>query len=105
MSAAQLSQIAEIVTFELKEGVSDADYLALNQNSHAYISYSRGFVSRRLSKSADGRWTDYTVWQSLDDAQAAQAGFMAQEFAPAMVGAINGETLRMEHQQVLWSPS
>ncbi|MEP3345453.1 MAG: hypothetical protein ABJN34_11435 [Litoreibacter sp.] len=105
MSAEHSSQVAEIVTFELNEGVSDADYLALNQNSQAYISYARGYVSRQLTKSPDGRWTDYTIWQNIEDAQAAQAGFMAQDFAPAMIGAINGETLRMEHQDVLWSPS
>lgn len=105
MSAEQSSQVAEIVTFELNEGVSDADYIALNQKSHAYVSYARGFVSRKLSKSADGRWTDYVVWQNLEDAMAAQAGFMDQDFAPDMIGAINAETLRMEHQNVMWSPS
>lgn len=105
MTATSNAQVAEIVTFCLKEGVSDSDYLALNQTSHAYISYARGFVSRRLSKGADGSWTDYTVWQSMADARAAQAGFMAQDFAPAMVGAINGDTLRMQHQEVLWHPS
>ncbi|PTX56498.1 hypothetical protein C8N43_1157 [Litoreibacter ponti] len=97
-------QVAEIVTFRLKDGVSDTDYLALTHPSHAFVSYARGFVTRRLSKGADGTWTDYTIWQSLDDAKAAQADFMAQDFAPAMVGAIDGDTMRMEHQQVLWAP-
>lgn len=104
MTANQPPHVAEIITFELKDGVSDADYVALSQTSHAYVSYARGFVSRQLSKSQDGRWTDYVIWRSLEDAKAAQAEFMAQEFAPAMVGAINPDTMRMEHQEVLWNP-
>ena len=98
-------QVAEIVTFRLNEGVSDAAYLELNQSSHEYLSGVSGFVSRRLSKGPDGSWTDYTVWQHMDAAEAAQAGFMAQDFAPAMVGAIDSDTLRMQHQTVLWHPS
>jgi len=98
-------QIAEIVTFRLFDGVSDAAYLELNKPSHAFISSAKGYVSRQLTKGQDDCWTDYTLWETLGDAQAAQGAFMAQDFAPAMVGAINPETLRMRHQRVLWQPS
>lgn len=99
------SQVAEIVTFKLNDGVSDTEYLKLNLPSHAFSSNAKGYVSRQLSKGDDGTWTDYVLWETLEDAQAVQEQFMAQDFAPAMVGAINGETLTMCHQRVLWQPS
>lgn len=99
------SRVAEIVTFKLNDGVSDAEYLKLNQPSHAFSSAAKGYVSRQLSKGEDGTWTDYVLWETLEDAKAVQSQFMAQDFAPAMVGAINGETLKMEHQHIMWQPS
>ena len=101
MTTQTAPQIAEVVTFALNEGVSDADYLALNAPSKDYISSLPGFVSRQLSKSEDGIWTDYTVWRTPEDAQAHMQSFMAQDFAPAMVGAINPETMTMRHQKIL----
>ncbi len=105
MSQSQPTQVAEIVRFKLKPGVTDEAYLADTQPSHAYAGALPGFVSRNLSKSADGEWTDYVIWQTLEDAQAASQGFMAQDFAPAMIGAIDETTMQMSHQPILWQPS
>ena len=105
MSTQMTQKIAEIVSFKLNEGVSDEDYLALNAPSHAYSSASNGFVSRQLSKGADGQWTDYTIWDSMENAKAAFDGFMAQDFAPAMVGAIDEKSMVMQHQAILWQPT
>ncbi|MEM7470882.1 MAG: hypothetical protein AAF340_05965 [Pseudomonadota bacterium] len=104
MSQPQTFKIAEIVRFRLKPGVSDADYIALNGPSHSYSSALPGFISRSLSKSAEGDWTDYVVWDSMEAAKHAADGFMAQDFAPAMVGAIDESTMEMTHQQILWQP-
>lgn len=96
------TQIAEIVTFSLNEGVSEDTYLALSDASKDYIRTSSGFVTRQLSKTEDGIWTDYTVWNSLKDAETAAAGFMEQDFAPAMLGAIDAKTMTMRHQKIFW---
>ncbi len=101
MTTTPAPQIAEVVTFRLNDGVSDADYLALNEASKDHISALPGFVSRQLSKSDDGVWTDYTLWASAEAAQAHMESFMSQDFAPALVGAINAETMRMRHQKIL----
>ncbi len=95
-------QIAEIVTFSLNEGVSDADYLALSEATKDYVTGAAGFVTRQLSKSEDGIWTDYIVWDSMENAQEAAKGFMEQAFAPALVGAINAETMTLRHQKICW---
>ncbi|MCY4179444.1 MAG: hypothetical protein OXC60_10420 [Litoreibacter sp.] len=105
MSPSTDMKIAEIVRFKLKPGVSDADYLALTEPSHAYAGGMPGFLSRNLSKGDDGEWTDYVIWENLDSARAASEGFMAQDFAPAMVDAIDKATMRMTHQHILWQPA
>ncbi len=95
---------AEIVTFGLNAGITDEAYLALAKPSQAYIAGCPGFVSRHLSKGDDGTWTDYMVWDNLEHAQAASAGFMAQDFAASMVGAIDPASLVIVHQPILWAP-
>ncbi|MEM6594328.1 MAG: hypothetical protein AAF672_06015 [Pseudomonadota bacterium] len=105
MSQPTEMKIAEIVRFKLKPGVSDADYIALNQPSHIYSSSIPGFISRTLSKGEDGEWTDYVLWDNMGSAKAAADGFMAQDWAPAMVGAIDETTMQMTHQQILWQPA
>ncbi len=102
MTPRSAPQIAEIVTFSLKTGISDADYLALSEASKAYVSNAPGFVTRQLSKSEDGIWTDYVVWDSIKDARTAAQGFMEQAFAPAMMGAINAQTMTLRHQKICW---
>ncbi len=61
-----------------------------------------GFISRKLSKDADGIWTDYILWQSMGDAMnAAKTVVNEPAFAP-FGSAIDLETLVMRHQTVLW---
>jgi len=105
MTNAPSTAVAEIVTFELNPGVTDDAFLALMRPSEGFTSYAPGFVSRKLSKGADGAWTDYVVWGSMEAAKDAAAGFMKQDFAPAIIGAINKETFAMTHQNILWQPS
>lgn len=97
--------VAEIVTFKLQPGISDDAFLDLMQPSHGFASYAPGFVSRQLSKGCDGTWTDYVVWSSTKAAQDAAKSFLEQDFAPAIVGAIDKETFSMKHQDILWQPS
>lgn len=98
------TQTAEIVTFRLNPGVSDADFLTAIQATERYTNGATGFMSRQLSKADDGTWTDYVVWASLHDAQAAAAGFAEQDFAPTILQAIDKDSFSMRHQPVLWAP-
>jgi len=69
MTNAPSTAVAEIVTFELNPGVTDDAFLALMRPSEGFTSYAPGFVSRKLSKGADGAWTDYVVWGSMEAAK------------------------------------
>ena len=104
MTNAQPQHVAEVVTFKLNPGISDDAFLDAMHASHAYISGIEGFLSRQLSKDKDGTWVDYTIWASMENAMTAAGGFMAQEFAPAILEAIDKESFSMRHQPVLWAP-
>lgn len=96
---------AEIVTFELADGVSDAQFVSLSQHSEAYVRTSPAFMSRNLSKGPDGRWTDYVLWSDGAAAMALGADFSKQPFAAALMAAIKPGSEKMQHQSVLWQMS
>ena len=94
--------VAEIVTFTLAPGVSDADYLALNQKTEAFCKAQSGFHARQLSRDTEGRWTDYVLWSDMHTAKTAAANFGEQEFAPEMMAAIAPDSVTMRYEEVLW---
>ncbi|WP_170373888.1 hypothetical protein [Ruegeria conchae] len=98
-----MTHVAEIVTFTLAEGTSPEAFVKLSQSTESFVRAAPGFAHRHLSQGEDGRWTDYVVWQDMNAAQTAAAEFPQQEFAPALMAAINPESLQMRHEAVLWN--
>jgi len=94
--------VAEIVTFKLVDGVSDAEFVEISKASEDFVSAAPGFISRQLSKGDDGVWTDYVLWQDMDSALAVGKAFPEQPFAPDLVGAIASGSEQMRHQYVMW---
>lgn len=95
--------VAETVTFELNAEVSDADFVALSQETEAFVRNCPGFIYRRLSKGEDGRWTDAVVWQDMETAQAAAKAFEAQSFLPALMAAMKPDSVTMRHEVIHWT--
>ena len=95
--------VAEIVTFSLNAGISDAEFVALSQSSQAFVAAAPGFLTRQLSKGEDGTWTDYVLWADADTAHAAAAQFPEQDFAPALIAAIDPATVKLRHEAVTWA--
>lgn len=94
--------VAEIVSFKPKAGTDAAQFLTDIQATDAVVRAASGFVSRNLSKGEDGAWTDYVLWQSMDDAMnAAETVVKDPSFAP-LGAAIDMDTLVMRHETVLW---
>ena len=94
--------VAEIVTFKLKDGISDAQFVEISKASESFVRAAPGFISRQLSKGDDGIWTDYVLWQDMDSALAAGKAFPEQSFAPDLMGAIASGSEQMHHQYVMW---
>lgn len=95
--------VAETVTFELAETVTDAEFVALSQGTEAFVRSCPGFIFRRLSKGEDGRWTDSVVWQDMETAQAAAKAFEAQDFLPGLMAAMKPNSVTMRHETIHWT--
>ncbi len=88
----------EFVTFRLLPGTDDDAFLAAARATEALVRRQPGFVSRRLSRGADGTWTDTVEWRSLAEArQAAQAVMADAAFAPFMAR-IDSASAAMRHE-------
>jgi len=96
-------QVAETVTFHLNKGVTAADFLAAIKTTEEFVRSSPGFVFRRLSVGEDGRWTDTVIWQDMETALKVAEEFSKQDFIPALMAAIDSESLIMRHETIQWS--
>lgn len=97
------SAVAEIVIFSLKTGISDSDFVALSQQSQDFVQSAPGFLFRTLSKGSDGKWCDFVIWNDMIAAKATADTFPQQPFAPALMAAIDGDTLSLRHAHIHWS--
>lgn len=98
-----MTHVAEIVTFTLTKDTSPEEFVKLSQASEDFVRAAPGFAHRQLSQGEDGRWTDYVVWTDMKAAQEAAAQFPQQDFASAMMGAINPDSVQMRHEHVRWN--
>ncbi|HEY6918682.1 MAG TPA: hypothetical protein VI412_05435 [Tabrizicola sp.] len=90
--------VIEYVTFTLVPGATDAAFLAAAQGTEALVRRQPGFLSRRLSKGADGRWTDAVTWASLAEAQAAPTAVMSEPAFHPFMALIDGSSALMRHE-------
>lgn len=95
--------VLEIVSFRLKPGLSDQDFLTLAHATEAVVAAQPGFTGRHLMRNEDGLWTDMVNWQSLDLATKAAAVVMANPAFAPFGGAIDEQTITMQHLPILWS--
>ena len=98
-----MTHVAEIVTFTLANGTTPEDFVKLSQASESFVRSAPGFTHRQLSQGEDGRWTDYVIWKDMKAAQDAAAQFPQQDFAPALIAAIQPDGIQMRHEHVLWN--
>lgn len=94
--------VAEIVTFKLVDGVSDAQFVEISKASEDFVRSAPGFISRQLSKGDDGVWTDYVLWRDMESALTVGKAFPEQPFAAGLMGAITSGSEQIRHQFVMW---
>ncbi len=102
MTKSHTTPVAEIVTFTLAGGITADAFVALSQESEAFVRAQPGFMFRRLSRGADGRWSDHVVWRDHAAAQAAARAFPRQPFAGPLMQAIEPGSIDMRHEDILW---
>ena len=65
--------VIETVLFRLKDGISRDDFVKAAETVNGFVAARKGFVSRRLSCTADGLWIEHIEWADMTAAKAAAA--------------------------------
>ncbi|MQQ07516.1 hypothetical protein GFB49_03535 [Epibacterium sp. SM1979] len=95
--------VVETVTFELAESATEQELLTRIKSTEAFVRALPGFIFRRLSCGADGRWSDCVVWQDMASATAAAKAFEAQPFVPDLMATMKPGSVQMRHESVAWT--
>ena len=95
--------VAEIVTFRLDTATPEAAFLAAARATGPLLAAAPGFVSPRLSRGADGTWTDHVEWSSLAEAEAAARAILSDPAAGPFLAAIDPSTIVMRHEALHWT--
>ncbi len=91
-------KVLELVVFELADGVSDDDFLQTTGPVSDWVKTQPGFISRDLTRSADGnKWIEVVWWQTLEAAEAASELAQSSEACSPMFSRIKFETIVMLH--------
>ncbi len=96
------SPVMEIVSFRLVAGTSDAAFLAAAKGTGTPLQAQPGFVSRSLTRTDDGTWTDHVLWSSMAAAMAGADAMMAEPAFSPFMALIDGPTVTMQHAPVWW---
>lgn len=88
----------EIARFRLKPGISESAFLKAASESDEALKTMPGFIRREISRNAEeGNWTDYCLWRTMEDAQAANASFHHHPKAQAFCEMIDMSHASMTH--------
>jgi hypothetical protein len=96
-------KVIELVTFKLAAGVSEEAFTKHMDVVQTFISRQKGFVSRRLSKAADGTYLDHVTWDSMADAKAAMDASMKEASLLPFMQSIDPASMKLDHQPVVAS--
>lgn len=89
--------IIEIVTFHLRDGVDEKQFLAENENVEKnHVVKQPGFISRETARGEDGEWLVVVHWQSAKDADASMNSFAAAPSAKTFMSFIDDATMKMK---------
>ena len=93
----------EIITFKLVENVSETEFLKASDVAGAFIAAKPGFVLRRLTKSSDGVYMDYVIWQTKDNATDAMTASMQEASLVPFIQSIDEKSMKIDHQTLISS--
>jgi len=99
-----MDNVTEIVSFKLKEGVSEEEFLIASDEFNAnFLSLQKGYIYRKLLKKED-TWTDIVLWKTMEDAMnAIKAAEKANPDDVQYFYYIEENSCEMEHLTVMKS--
>lgn len=93
--------IAEIVSFQLSNGVDRASFAQAATTSLAFLCEQEGFVRRTLLLAEDGTWTDVVEWETAEAAQAAMARSQQSEALGPFMSSMDMNTLSFSYAEIV----
>ncbi len=93
--------IVELVRFRLAEGADREAFARSARTLDGLVKSWPGFVSRTLSGSDDGLYTDHIVWRDMAAAEAAARALPAAPEAAPFMAAIDMTSVEMSHSPVI----
>ena len=94
-------QIAEIVTYRLKDGITIAEAVQAAQGTEEFLRGTEAVVSRTLSLDENGVWTDFILWTSLEAAKATEAQAMERPEFTHFFAMMAEQTTELRYAKVL----
>jgi hypothetical protein len=94
--------VMEIVTFRLVAEAEDAVFLHAATGTADPLKLQPGFLGRSLTRAEDGTWTDHVLWNSMAAARTGADAMMSEPAFGPFMALIDGYTVRMRHEPVLW---
>jgi hypothetical protein len=91
------SDVVEVVTLKLKNGVSYADFAPIDKAVETqHVSKQPGFISRESAAGENGEWLVIVHWQSAKDADASMKSFASAPAAQEFMAKIDPSSLAMK---------
>ncbi len=91
-----MAKTFEIVTFRLKDGVSEADFTAETMTMERdFLGKLPGFMDRDTGISDEGEVAVVLHWESAEDAQSSIDKFVSAEGTKAFTAMIDMDTFKM----------
>lgn len=90
-----MEKAAWIISFKLRKGVSAEDFIAATRRLHdEVVSKAQGFISWEQYVQED-IWTDFVLWETLEDANRATTIGQGQEAAKKFYNMLQMNSCKM----------
>ncbi|WP_105169848.1 hypothetical protein [Pseudoalteromonas sp. T1lg23B] len=94
--------VIEIVKFKLAAGVSEQDFLPLNDAFQTFIAAQSGLLYRSLAKQPDNQgYIDVIYWQSMEDSKRAAEAFNHSAVCMDFLTVIDKQSVVMTHNMII----
>ncbi|CAM4198459.1 antibiotic biosynthesis monooxygenase family protein [Pseudoalteromonas byunsanensis] len=94
--------VVEIVKFKLAPGVSEQDFLPLNEAFQAFIAEQPGLLYRSLAKQPDNHgYIDVIYWQSMEDSKRTAEAFNNSAACMDFLALIDKDSVVMTHNMII----
>lgn len=91
-----MSNAIWFISFKLKKGVSEADFLLASEKCHNdVLSKQKGFISWEVLRDGD-TWVDLVKWETIEDAKRGETAGANHPAAKAFYAFINMNSCKLQ---------